>query len=311
MSILLSDLRTYCAEVASPDASGTTADRDFNNWINSAVRRIYAASGWDRILHQAKLTVLPAETRTGLGVTLGSLALTLSGVGAETFPTKWADDRWELHIDGEDKEVFEIATRTNSTSATLRAGDEWTGTTGSKAATIVKTIYPLTNTAKQLERVQNLETGYCFAILPPHEFDLEKHWTPTATGEMRYATLRKGNLEVYPHHGSTTAYQKVAISYRKAAPVYATADAGATVVDWDEEWKDLLEKAICLEASITQGESSPILYPIAEREYEKCLGRYQGLGANKDPQSGPMSLMMPGAIRAYGRPYYHNSEITD
>jgi hypothetical protein len=312
MAITLSDLRTYASEIASPDISGSTADREINSWINSAVRRVYAASGWDRILHQAKLTILPAETRTGMGVTAGSTAVTLSGVGSETFPTKWADDRWELHIDGEDKEVFELASRASTTAATLRDGDEWTGSTATKSLKVVKCIYPLEDTAKQVERVQNLENGLDLLVLAPHEFDLEKSWNPTEYAEPRFATFRKGNLEIYPHHGSTTEYRKIAISYRKGPPVYSTADAGATTVDWDEEWKDLLEKAICLEASITQSENSPIPYPIAEREYEKCLARYQGLNANKDPVTGPMGLAMPNGRAFYGWPSRsRNAEIVD
>ena len=300
MAITLEDLRTFCAEIASPDSSGTTADREFMHWINGALQRLYSEAAWDRILHQSKLTILPLETITDLGVTAGSLAVTSAG---NNIAAKYLSERWELHIGDEGDEVFELAARASAMAATLRAGDEWTGSTGTKTAYAVKTIYPLPNTAKSIERVQVLETNLEVAVLPGGELDYEKTHNPTERGSYpRVCTYRKGNIEIWPHPG--TEYCKLALTYRKGPTLHEDADADATEVDWDEEWRDLLLKAITLEASITQGENAPIPYPIALREYEARLGAYKGLNANKDPKTGPLGVRTPERSTRFGTPSF-------
>jgi hypothetical protein len=295
MAITLGALRTFCQEIASPDSSGSTAEREFMHWINAAIQRVFSACAWDRILHQQKITVLPVETKTTLGVTQGSLAVTLSG--ADSFrpgaSTKYLDDRWELHIDGETDESFELGSITSDTAATLRTGDEWTGSTASnKTCHFAKTIYALPNNAKQVTRVQILETAADVVVLPPHEFDHQRSQNPTSRWAYpRFATLRKGKIEIWPHPGDD--YCKLGITYRKGPTVLADADADATEVDWDEEWRDLLLRAITLEASITQGENAPVPYAIALAEFERRLANYKALDANKDVQTGPLGVNVP------------------
>lgn len=295
MAITLGTLRTFCQEIASPDSSGDTAEREFMHWINAAIQRVFSACAWDRILHQQKITVLPVESLDTLVVTEGSLALTC--VAADTFrpsaSTKYLDDRWELHIDGEADETFELAAIASDTAATLRAGDEWTGASATGVTVyFAKTIYSLPNNAKQITRVQVLEAPCDVLVLPPHEFDHQRSQAPTQRGGYpRFATLRKGKIEIWPHPG--TEYCKLGITYRKGPTVLADADADATEIDWDEEWRDLLLRAITLEASITQGENAPIPYAIALAEFERRLANYKALDANKDVQTGPLGVNVP------------------
>lgn len=304
MALTLGTLRTFCREIASPDSSGSTAEREFMVWINGAIERVFSATGWDQILHQQKITVIPRESLDTLSVTQGSLTITCSA--PDTFrpssSTKYADDRWELHIEGESDEVFEIASYASDTSATLRSGDEWTGSTASNLDVyFVKTIYSLPNNAKQIMRVQVLETGIDVLLLTPDEFDFQKSTSPTQTGAYpRFATFRKNKIEIYPHPGDS--YCKLGISYRKGPTVLADADVDATEIDWPDEWRDLLQKAITLEAAITQGENAPTPYAIALAEYERRLSAYKALDSNRDPMTGPLGVGDPIPPAPFGTP---------
>lgn len=297
MAITIGSLRSFCAEIASPDSAGDTADREFMLWINAAIARLYSELGWDQILHERKVTVVPAESGSNLAVTQGSTSVTLGG--GEVFLDKYVTDEWEFYVEGDSSSYFVLESIDNApdTAGTFRDGDEWIEATDAAAAwTAVQTKYTLPDNAKQIQRAQVLGIGDQLVILSPDEFDLQRSMNPTQTGSYpRFACLRENRLEIWPHPGSD--YVKIGLSYRKGPPTYADAADDADEVDWSNEWRDLLHKAILLEAAITQGEGSPINYAVLTREYEDRLNRYKGLSANKANLSGPLDVRVPQATK--------------
>lgn len=303
MAITLLELRTFCAEIASPDSAGSTHDREAMVWINNALQRLYSDADWDESLHSRLLTVLPQETGTTGILTQGSLAFAVTV--AETIETKYVDDEWEFIIGTEADQTFVLASRTDAQNATFRAGDEWILASDTGVAwTALKTKYPLPNDAREITRVQLMSTGHDLEYLPNHTYDYRKSQQPTQTGQPEYFTLRDRSIEIWPHPGAS--YEKLGISYRKGPTFLEDADLDATVIEWPENQKDLLLKAITLEASITQGNNSPTPYQIALVEYESRLRKYRGLNSNKAHQTGPMSLRLPGRM-----PWYEVSRERD
>lgn len=290
MAITVGTLRTFCEERASPDLAGGTADREFMNWINSALVRLYKAAPWDRLVREEKRTIVPHEAYTGiLGMTQGSLALVTS---SGTFLAKYLSERYELVVDGYDRGAFEIAAiGTPATSATLRTGDEWP-----RASSTTLTGYFLNTRfsiplAKNVTRVMVVETGLPVTIMTPLQFDRQRDlWGTGHASDPRFCTWRRGCLEIWPHPGEN--YRKLSITYQLAFTRIPDSAADADTVEWDEEQQDLLEKAIILEAAITRGENAVIPYVVALREYEQALHTDKEYSQRED-LSGPMGLRMP------------------
>lgn len=304
MAITLGDLKTYCREIASPDSAGNEAVREFLHWINAAIQRVYSETGWSSNLKERKLLIPVEETGTTLGVTQGSLAITLSG--AETFDSKYVSEvGWELHVDGEGDQSFSLASIDDSPTnqqATMSGGDEWTQATADPVDyAFVRTKIPLPNNAKRIHRVQILQTGLEVIVLQPHEFDHEKSYDPSQRGTYpRFCTFRDGNLELWPHPGPT--YVKLGISYQQAPVTLADDDLDTVEIDWPEEWRDLLLKAILLEASITQGDGSPIKYEAVLVDYLQRLKAYTALNTDRSVQTGPLGTSAPRPVPRTGRP---------
>ncbi len=293
MAITLGDLRTFAQEMASPDSSGASADREFMVWINGALRRVYSELSWDKILHERKINIPIEETGTAMTVTQDSLALVLT---SGTFLAKYVTDRWNLAIDGDATQVFELASIDDSPTnqnATMRDGDQWIEATATgKSYTFYQTIFSLPDNAERIERVQILASGLHVIGLEPDEFDHQRSFNIQQRGQYpRFFTFRAGNLEIWPHPGTTRV--KLGISYTKGPTAYTTATADATTIEWEEKHRDLLEKAIMLEAAIYQGDQSPVPYGIAEREYMSRLNRYKSLNNQKRNRAGPMRLLLP------------------
>ncbi len=314
MAITLGDLRTFCQEVASPDISGSTADREINIWINSAIQKLYSAQSWNRLLKRTKIYLPAEETGSELTATNGSLTITLGA--AETFDSKYVTELWALHVDDEDLMSFRLASiddsPTNQT-ATLEAGGNWTSSTGSsKSYTFTKDIYDLPNDAKQIHRVQLLQTHIHLTGIPAHEFDTLRQGNPTQRGGgPRFYCIRENKLEIWPAPGSDD--MTLGVSYRRGAPIYATTDADSTEVAWPEEWKYLLEKALILQASFFQGEHAPIPYNMAKIEYEQELNTCRGLDSKMDNMSGPMMLKLgrAGVPRGSIRSISYDGPVTE
>jgi hypothetical protein len=302
MAITVLMLRTHCRERASPSSSGSTADRTHMSWINGALSRLYREMEFDCLRREKKLTCPPAETTSGvdsnLTVTQGSLTITRATAGSLVFTPKWLSERWALHVDAEVRLEFELAAITNP-NATLRAGDEWTGTTATdKAFTFTKNKYLLTE-ASEVRRVEVIDSPRDVVVLLPDEFDRVKSRAPTQRGVYpRFCTFRNGYLEIWPSPGTT--YFKLGITYRLAWTPLADAAQDTDVVVWDDQHLDVLLKAITLEASVELGEASPTPYPVALRSYMEALDKVRQI-ATKDMQPGPMRVQSPLAPRGRGR----------
>lgn len=312
MAITLGELLTFCQEVASPDASGDTAVREFLVWINAALQRLYNENGWDRTLREEKLTIPPRETGSDLNLTQGSLTITRD----TAFDAKYLSDRWGLFVGGEDRVEFELgaigAESVAPFSATLRTGDEWIA-----ASATDQTYYFCKNKiafpqAREVFRVQVLDTALEVSVLKPADFDRIKAVRPTTmTSYPTICTFRRGRLELWPHPGPN--YSKLSITYRSALVTrmtWADSTDDADEVPWDEEAINVLHKAILLEAAITQGrDGAPIPYEVALVEYNAALQAEKNL-ADRDNMNGPINLRLPSR-HPRGGGWGHIGEIVD
>lgn len=297
MALTLGQLRAFCAEIASPDSAGDSADREFMVWINAALIRCYTELHWDRIQFEKKITVVPpVDGGATLNVTIGSRAIVLS---AGSIAQAYLDDRWELQIDAENRWTFELYSIDDSPTnrnATLIEGDEWVAATATGLQhSWVKTRYTLPDNAQRVSRVQVLDNQQDVIVLAnPAEFDRARLEAPTQSGNQpRFCTFRRGKLELWPHPGT---YTKLSVTYIKGPTVLEDDALDAAVIDWDDSWRDLLQKAIQLEAAITQGENAPVVYPIARAEWEDRKATYHQKSTQPD-LTGPMSLSMPVEMR--------------
>lgn len=290
MAITVGTLRTFCEEQASPDLAGGTADREFMKWINSALVRLYKAAPWDRLVREEKRLIYPQEKFTAvLGLTQASLAVVVS---AGALLAKYVSERWELAVDGYDRGTFELAAMAvGGLTGTLRTGDEWpnaTSTTLTGYFLNTRFALPL---AKNVTRVQVVESGLPVTLLTPTQFDKQRDLWGTGHGsDPRFCTFRRGVLEVWPHPGEN--YRKLSVTYQLAFTRIADTALDADTVEWDEEQQDLLEKAILVEAAITQGEAAVVPYVVALREYENALRGDREYSQRQD-LSGPMGLRLP------------------
>ena len=294
MTITLGELRQYCSDHASPDSAGTSADREFMVWINAALEDIYTEFEWDHLEHKTKILLEKQEEVSTLGLTEGSKAITLSG--ADTFASKYVSEEWELFVEGEGDEVFRLESIDDSPTnqnATMKDGDEWTNADASnKTAYFVKTRYSLPTNCLQVVRCQVIEPNFNVRWRTPAQFDVEKAAFPKQKGTYPYYfTTRQGKLEVWPP--AADEYFKLGISYRKGVTRYSTSDDDSTEIDWEEKYRDLLQKAILVQACISQGEEAPVPLGAAAAFYEKKLKLLKALDVNRVPKTGPMGLDLP------------------
>ena len=286
-NVVLSDLLTFAGEIASPDSSGATATREFIYWINAALARLYAEQSWNHTLGVAKITILPEEAGTAFAVVKGAATFTATSVAE-----KYLDELWDLHSDDEPDQSFRISFRSDAGNGTFRDGGLWIqDNVAAGAITWRKTLYDLPENAKEIYSVRLMQTRDALVGVIPHKFDLYKIEQPKEVGFPRIYTLRDNKIEIWP--APTTDYYSLTISYRKAPARYTTATVTTTELDWPQEWEDLIQKAIQVEAAITLGEDSPIPYPLAKSEFEERLENYKALDSKKDTPSGPMDLNLP------------------
>ena len=294
MAITLLDCRVYCREVASPDSSGSTAEREFMYWINAALQRLYTDADWDKVEKQGVITLLPQETGTTFGLTQGSATITATAELLE----KYYDDEWDLLIENESDMVFTLASWTDTSNAVLSS--IWTQASDAAATfTAIPSRYTLPNNARRISRVQVLSTKNCVDEVTNAQFDRMKSDYVSEGGQPRAFTLRNGKIEFWPHQGS--GYEKVGITYQSGPTLLAEAAADATVITWQDDYRDLLFKAVQLEASITQGAGAPIAYQLARMEYEDRLRKHRGLDVNKAAQTGPMNVKSPARRHGTGK----------
>lgn len=298
MAITLGQLRTFCQEEASKDASGSTADAAFMHWINGALGRLYREITLDTTRRELRITVPPAEAVTDGVVTQNSLAIS----SATGLLAKYLSERWGLHIGGESQLEFELAALgvegPPATTGTLRAGDEWIKASGTgKTFTFVKNKILLT-AVQTVEEVQLLD-GRQVPVLQPRDFDRRKQESPCNRGEFpTVCTLRNSYLEIWPSPGED--YYKLIVTYRLAYTPLADAALDAVTIEWDDDQLDVLKKAIVIEASASQGSNAPVPYAVAMSEYMDALMKLRAV-ATKDVMPGPLNVRTPIMFSSRGR----------
>lgn len=211
---------------------------------------------------------------------------------------KHVTERWRLSIDGEANVAFELGEVSSPTSGKLASDQVWAQATAAAAAAYLwRTTYPLPEDAAEISRAEVGQTLAPLCFMEPADFDRQVHVDgATVRGPYPvYFTVRGGNVEFYP--GASDGYQVVLLTYRRKAPRYESSAAGDTAADWPEAMRDLLEAAISLLASKTQGANSPISYAIAMADYQETLKLAKAEDSNVVSQSGPMTLGRPRPFR--------------
>ena len=163
-NVVLSDLLTFAGEVASPDSSGATANREFIYWINAALARLYAEHSWNHTLGVAKITILPEEAGAGFTINKGSVNFTITSL-----LEKYVDEKWDLHVGEEPDQTFRVKTRTDATNGILEDQDIWIQANLSSGAVIWrKSIYDLPENAKEIYSVRLMQTRDELVGVIPH-----------------------------------------------------------------------------------------------------------------------------------------------
>lgn len=291
MSITLSDLRLYAAENAAADPSGTTADREIQHWINQALQRVHAEARWIWFKQTGRLTVVPAESFTGLTLTQGSRVVSLS---AGTFDQKYLSERWQLHVDGESRMTFELAEITSPTTALLKIGHEWPNSTSATNTGVwSRHIYQLPEGVHEILYAEDMISRARVHGLEPGDFDFRRQADPTSRQQPRFFTVR-GDDEVELHPAAGSDYRTILFSYSRKAPQYRSDAVGTTVVDFPEKFKDVLLKRILVEAALTQGDNAVVPHQAAVFEYERALQLYEGENNHTQYRGGPMGEPQSG-----------------
>ena len=294
MALTLGALRTYALETASSDPSGTTSSREVQKWINQAFQRIWRHP-WRWALRNGRVMIPPTESGVALVATQASRQVTLGGT--EAFKAKYLDENWALHSTSQGRILFRLGAIHAPQAAEFKTGHEWVSDSGTVSYFWARDQYPLPEDAKKLMRVADALSYYELEYKVPHLFDFLRQSTPsTQSPNPVYYTVRQGRVEIWPIPGDS--YRVLEFAYQTKPPTYKVTDDNTTVVDWQEEWSDMLEAAIVLQAAISQGEEAPVPYGIALREYEERYMAYKGEDSETAKLTGPMSPTVPGERRS-------------
>jgi hypothetical protein len=318
MTTYLSELKTFAQQIASKDDSDETADFEHLGWINDALADIVSRCGWDSYTKERKLNVPPQENVTGATLTQDSLAVSVTGAGG-SLESKYANGLWKMHVEGEAQWVPELAAvAAGGLSGTLRAGDEWIQSTLSGTGTLYFTQerFDLPDDCFSIKRVQVMQSGQNLFCCTPEKFDQVRSIYPSQLGVYpQYFTSRDNKLEFWPHPGETRI--KLSLTYFKGPAVFTLAQyqtpgtPEVTEVDWPDHMKELLKKAILLQASVTQ-EDPPVPYNIAERQLNMAVERWRGMDQERVDTAGPIDVNVPEpGQRHYPRSFSWAGELTD
>jgi len=256
MAITLGDLRTYCREEVSPDASDGKAERSFMNWINMALSELWSRRVWDHARARYQ-SYLPAPTAgSNLDTTLGSTRFTLS---SGTFTSTWLEENgFVIHTSGDDRTFEFTSIDAGGTFGDVLGGQEWTLASATGLTfKVFKEKYDLPDNAQRIEWVRLHQSRTLVAHQVPGVFDLNRQQSPTTnSSEPQFYTIRDGRMEIYPVPETARTLE---ITYVKGPPQYLAADADATEVDWPDQFKVLLQWAIALQGTAQQGPDRAVL----------------------------------------------------
>ena len=290
----LGELRQYASDAAY-QISGVAADRSTLRWIQQALQNLWSAHPWVHFYAEEHIVSDVEVTGTDLTVTAGSAAVSRGSAWTAAFVTQ----AWDLIISGSDVVFHVESIGTPTTNATLDA--EWAGSSGvNQSYTVRRARYALPgNFAKRLLVVEDVDTKVILEYKHPAQFAPMKCSSPANSGAPYYFTLRglpsgPGLLEVYPAPDSTRRTLK--LTYVRKVTLPASSDVAAFVLDWPDEYVELLQKRVEVEAARLGGEQAQVAYPVARAEFDLALTRYMALDSQLARKSGSMTLaagMMP------------------
>lgn len=266
MTITLGDLRQHCADLAH-DAADTKAGRVRMNWIRAALTRLQFAHDWKWFYATQRLTLDVEVTGSDLTVTQDGNTFVRGSTWTSTFLT----ELWDCMVDADSTMAFQFSAIATVT-ATLATGQEWLQSSGSsKTYTMSRFRYSLPdNAVGRVLAVRDLTSYRKIPGVLVEDFDAQRSRFPHRRGQPECFTVRDPRyIELFPGNDSTR--RALQVTYLRKVTLPADADATGTSIDWPDEYRDLILKALSLEASIWLGVSAKIQYPIAKAEYESCL----------------------------------------
>lgn len=321
--LTLGFLREYCQEIASPDSSGASSEREFMVWINSALSRVWTDADWHSI-QRTRILETPDEV-SGAGTIPpgGTLLTTLN----PPWPTDLAGDSvtgdgpWEVVLDQQAGNTFFVTQVVGDDATLSHAFDP-------SAPSPNVTYYAFKNklgfgsldpvlahhVPRQISLVWDTFQLREIRYLPPWRFEQVRGVNPTErSADPRFYTFRGNRLELWPHPGPS---RQIRVTYLAAPPYLLGSDPDTLLIPWQDDtqpptvlvppgptrdisgslWADLLQKAIALEAAFTQGNKGPIPYKLAKVEYEDRLRKYKAADNNRITKTGPMNPVLPRPV---------------
>ncbi len=285
----LGDIRQYASEI-SYDSSDEKADRAYMRWINQGLQEIVRAHNWTYYRSYSRIYLDVEETGDNMSLTQDSNVVTLTS--SEYFANKYVTEKWDLIVDGEGDVAHRLTELMDSENG--RLADKWIrATSATTSYTWTRYAYPLPARVKQIHLVEDTDSRLeVLDARTPERFDRLRQSQPGLRDSFpRYYLIREGNIEFWPSAG--TERQLVALTYDRKPPLYKKADPDSTVIDFKEEWSDLVEKAVAVQCSIEMGEAAQIPYPLARTSFEDCLRDYVAEDADLTKQNLQIYPTMP------------------
>lgn len=303
--IRLGELRQYAKDVAW-GATDDKARRLRNAWINQALRRVqgYCSWAWYQRIYPINLT---AEiTGSNASVTKGSRQVDLSG--GELFTQDHVDQGWTLTF-GQDANIPYRLVAQDGDSGTLEA--EYIGDTATGLDyTLYRWRYPVPADTNKIQQIENPRTNQILQPVLPYKLDRLRHGNPSFRDSFPVAyCVRENEIQIWP--GSGGELTRLLVSYEAAVPQFVQADPDDMVVDWQPEYRDLLERAIEVEVGRWLGGDAQIDYQTALGEFNAAAARYQSLETTREQRELSLNPNLPSETSALDFYYRNPRDFTD
>jgi hypothetical protein len=252
--------------------SGALEDLDDNFMsVKNALLNLSADPNWPHYREEYRITtVQPYSTGT---VDLTDDSTTLTG-NATLWATAGIDNTWVLKVDGEDTE-YPVASVGSETGIVLKYPYVDKGRTALAAQSykLIKRFYVLPNNFRELIAIKRATASICEVRLLSPDALRERAQLSDNGGTPEYYTVlnlpadgRKA-IRFLPYPEGDYAFQ-YDLEYLRW-PTALSAASPSDVVDWPEELRGLLEKAI--EVEIARKNRDPIAEDIAIKALNRAM----------------------------------------
>lgn len=268
MAITLSDLRQHCSDLAH-EASDTKASRVRMVWIRNALSRLHGSHDWKWFYATQRIFLDPAESGTDLDATQGGNSF----VRDSTWTAKYLSQLWDCHVDSDATQAFQFSA-ISTVTATLATGQYWLEATDTNMSyTMARYRYDMpANFVGRVLQVEDLSAHRPVRHAIVSDFDCARNRYPHRRGQPELFTIRDPRyIEFYPSNDATR--RSVQVTYLRMVTLPADADADNTTVDWPSEYREVLIKALAVEAAAWLGQAARIPYPVAKAEFDEALRR--------------------------------------